>query len=334
MLRQRQTEHLIVATRCTFWSLVGYLAALVISVPMPVHAAENSVRFEKREGVLAIRIDDMEVVSYVYRDKLIPRPYFAHVKTRDGIQVTRNHPPRAGQDATDHVGLHTGIWFSFGDLNGFDYWRLKARTEHVRFSTEPTGGTGKGRFTVLNRYLSTDEKAIVCEETCQYTIECVSSGYLLEIASEFRPEKSDLVFGDQEEMGLGIRVATPLAVDRKLGGRILDSAGRRNGAEVWGKTAEWCDYSGPMSNRWVGLTVLTGPENFRASWSHARDYGLLTMNPFGRHAFTKQEPSRVIIKPGELLRLQYGVVVHSSAAEADYKPEAAFRGFAKIPKPE
>jgi hypothetical protein len=129
---------------------------------------------------------------------------------------------------------------------------------------------------------------------------------------------------------LGIRLATPLAVDRKAGGRILDSVGRRNGGEVWGKTAEWCDYSGPLEGQWVGMTVLTGPENFRPCWSHARDYGFLTMNPFGRNAFTKQGPSRVVVKPGEVLKLRFGVAVHSSKKEGDFNPDDVYREFAKL----
>lgn len=295
-----------------------------------VTAAEPAVvMVEGREGELSIRLGDQEVATYVYRDKSVPRPYFANVKTAGGVQVTRQHPPRPGQDAVDHVGLHTGIWLSFGDLNGCDYWRLKARTEHVRFISQPEVRSGSCEFAVLNRYLSTDGQSTVCEETCRYKITAIPAGYLIEMESEFRPGQSELVFGDQEEMGLGIRLATPLTVDRKLGGRILDSAGRRNGGEVWGKTAEWCDYAGPLAGEWVGITVLTGPENFRPCWSHARDYGFLAMNPFGRNAFTKQEPSRIVVKPGEVFKLRYGVAVHSSKTEAEFDPANVYRTFAK-----
>lgn len=305
------------------------MSFLVWAVAAQAMSAEPNVVFERRQDALTIRLGEVEVASYVFRDPQVPRPYFAHVKTATGTQVTRSHPPRKDQDAVDHVGLHTGIWLSFGDLSGCDYWRLKARTEHVRFVEEPAGQAGRGSFAVINRYLTTDGRSTVCEETCRYSIKTLPSGYLIEIASEFRAGDTELVFGDQEEMGLGIRVATPLAVDRKQGGRILDSVGRRNGAEVWGKTADWCDYAGPLNGKWVGLTVLTGSENFRPSWSHARDYGFLAMNPFGRNAFTKQERSRVVVKSGESFRLRFGVAVHESDAESDYKPADVYREFAR-----
>lgn len=313
-----------------------WIAALVGWLSVPAQGAEPVVRFESREGELGIRLGDVEVARYVFRDAQVPRPYFVDVKTPSGIPVTRRHPPDKARDATDHVGLHTGIWLSFGDLSGCDYWRLKARTEQVRFVEEPQGTKGRGSFAVVNRYLTPDGQGTVTEETCRYVVRTVPQGYLLEIASEFRPGDRELVFGDQEEMGLGIRVATPLNVDRQQGGRILDSAGRRNGAEVWGQTAEWCDYAGPLAGpqgqRWVGLTVLAGPENFRACWSHARDYGFLAMNPFGRKAFTQQEASRVVVKPGETLKLRYGIVVHETATEAEYNAGPIYRDFALMAK--
>ena len=230
-------------------------------------------------------------------------------------------------DNTDHANLHPGIWLSFGDLNGHDYWRLKARTLHVRFLEAPTADAGVGKFKVLNHYLAVGSDAVVCAQECEVRIGKIGAGYTLSIESEFKATPGDLRFGDQEEMGLGIRVATPLAVEKKLGGRILDSEGRVNGEQVWGKTARWCDYAGPLDGDWVGMTVLTSPKNFRQSWSHARDYGFVAMNPFGLKAFTMAAKQEVIVKKGESLRLGYAVVVHESAQESGFKPQAAYEQF-------
>jgi len=313
---------------------LGLLVCCVCSAVIEVRAAEPAVQFVQRPGVLQIKLGDVAVADYVYQDKAVSRPYFAAVKTPSGIQVTRLHPPRPGVDAEDHLGLHTGIWLSFGDLSGHDYWRLKARTEHAGFVAEPQGSAGQGTFTVRNRYLATTGQETIAEEVCHYRIQTVPGGYLLDMQSEFRSERQELVFGDQEELGLGVRLATELAVDKKLGGRILDDQGRRNGSQIWGKTVHWCDYSGPLSEKWVGMTVCAGPDNFRPCWAHARDYGFLALNPFGRNAFTKGEPSRVVVKPGVVFKLRYGVIVHESATEADYDPATAYRAFAKgTPQP-
>ena len=148
---------------------------------------------------------------------------------------------------------------------------------------------------------------------------------MIGLESEFHSTDGDFSFGDQEEMGLGIRLATALAVDKKLGGRILDSEGRRNGKEIWGKQARWCDYSGPLDGSWVGMTILTSPTNFRPSWTHARDYGFVAMNPFGVKAFTKQPRQDVTVKKGESLKLRFAVIVHETDREEQYDPESTYR---------
>lgn len=306
--------------RWRFGLIVVFLARIASADPGPIelHSTDSAV---------TMRVGAVDALTYVFRDPAVSRPYFAPVRTLSGLQISRNHPPQADQDKTDHLGLHTGIWLSFGDINQNDYWRLKARTEHVKFISPPEIEAGVGRWTVLNRYLSADGKSTVCFETAGYCVELVPQGYLLRMTSEFRADKDEVVFGDQEEMGLGIRVNSKIAVEKKLGGRLLDSEGRRNGGEVWGKTSDWCDYSGPLDGRWVGITLFSSPDNFRPSWNHARDYGFLAVNPFGRAAFTKGEPSRVVIPPGETLTLHFGVYVHESADESGCSLKDLYRQY-------
>jgi hypothetical protein len=116
-------------------------------------------------------------------------------------------------------------------------------------------------------------------------------------------------------MGLGIRLATPLAVAN--GGRIIDSEGRRDEAQVWGKTAQWCAYSGEVDGKPVGIALMPDPANFRRCWFHARDYGLLAANPFGRNAFMGGEKSRVVVPRRTTLRLRYGLLVFDGSPDLD-----------------
>lgn len=289
-----------------FACLSWYSLAFAVEPTLSLTTADNSV---------AVQIGTVEVLRYVHRDPAVPRPYLAPVKTLSGLQVSRNHPPVEGQDKADHPGMHTGLWLSFGDLSGHDYWRLKAKTVHQRFAESPSVQQNAARWSVVNHYLATDSDQAISEETAHYRVSLQPDGYQLELSSEFRPLIDEIVFGDQEEMGLGMRLHTPLAVDSKLGGRILDSDGRRNGAQVWGRTSAWCDYSGPLNGRWVGMTVFSDPANFRPSWNHARDYGLLVVNPFGQKAFTGGEASRLRVKRGETLKLRFRVLVHESDSE-------------------
>ena len=263
---------------------------------------------EKRKQI-ELRIGGSTFAHYVFQDPVITRPYFCNVRTPSGIQVTRNHPIKAG-DTDDHPTMHPGIWLAFGDLSGHDYWRLKATVEHVRFVEKPrTVATGHQSFTVENAYRSTDGLLTVCSETCKYDLFAVNNGTLLVASSEFSGTEK-FYFGDQEEMGLGVRLATPIAVNQKKGGRILDSERRLNGGEVWGKRAAWCDYSGTVQGHSIGIAIFPSPKNFRKSWWHARDYGFVAANPFGKAAFEKGEKSKTIVHPGSTVRIQFGVFVH------------------------
>jgi hypothetical protein len=312
--------------------------ALAACIPLHVHVAvaraeQPLVAFRPRAGELKIEVEGRPFATYVFHDARIPRPYFAHVHTRDGIQVTRNHPPKPGVDPADHAELHPGIWLAFGDLSGADFWRNKARVEHVGFRDGPSASDRRGTFSVRNRYV--DGRREVCREDCRYTIVDDPAGVFLIADSAFAGDEP-FAFGDQEEMGLGLRVASAIRVKGGRG-RMLNSDGLVNEKQIWGKAADWCDYSGPIDGRQVGMTVMPDPANFRRSWFHARDYGFVAANPFGRHALTRGETSSVRVEPGKRFRLRFGVWVHSDRDSNRPDVPAAYRRFvdllAELPRP-
>lgn len=114
------------------------------------------------------------------------------------------------------------------------------------------------------------------------------------------------------------------------GGTILDAENRRNGKQVWGNASPWCDYSGIVDGQHTGITVMCHPDNFRPSWMHARDYGVLVANPFGRKAFRKGPASKVVVKPGSSFRLRNGVLVHADAQGKRPDLKAAFADYIRF----
>ena len=298
------------------------------------------VEFAQEPGKIEIAVGGESLATYVYSDPKITRPYFAHVHAPGGTQVTRHHPPIDGQDTLDHPEFHPGIWMAFGDINGNDYWRLKARVEHAAIVEQPAGGAGEGSFAVRNRYVDAfDTQKVVCSELCKFRILARPAGTLLLWDSTFTGD-DEFSFGDQEEMGLGIRVATPMRVEAGDGslppgtGTMTDSEGRMNGAQIGGNSAEWCDYNGTVDGKHVGMTIFCHPGNFRPSWFHARDYGFVAANAFGRAAFKKGEPSKVVVKPGEEFRLRYGILIHADAPGSDPDLAAAYQDYLKVTKEE
>ena len=170
---------------------------------------------------------------------------------------------------------------------------------------------------------------LICREVSRQTFLTRPGGYFLLWDSTFSAER-EFYFGDQEEMGLGLRMATPIAVKSEKGGRIRDSEGRKNEKAIWGKTAAWCDYSGPIDGKFAGITIMPHPDNFRPCWWHARDYGFVAANPFGRAAFSAGPPSKVVVRPGADLRLRFGILIHASENEEDVDLAVAYQDYLAI----
>ena len=63
---------------------------------------------------------------------------------------------------------------------------------------------------------------------------------------------------------------------------------------------------------------------------HARNHGFMAANPFGRKAMKRGDESKVIVEPGESLKLRYGIWIYASRRDADVDIEAVHRKFVQI----
>jgi hypothetical protein len=292
--------------------MTRFLCSLMVLLLVPEPAASDPVParvgFSARpaQGEVDVVLSNRAIATYVYNDARTARPFFRSLKTPTGFPVTRNHPPVAGADPTDHADMHPGLWMAFGDLSGNDFWRNKGpRVLHDRFISEPAGGDSRGGFTVTNRYV-VNERTIAREIT-RFTILAQASGYLLVWDATLTPEGDGCEFGGQEEMGLGLRVATPITA-KHGSGRITNSRGDVNEKGTWGKVADWCDYSAAIGARHIGVTLMADPAG-RKIWFHSRDYGLLVANPFGTRA---GGPERHHLARDQSLRLRFGICIRET----------------------
>ena len=249
------------------------------------------------------------LAEYVFRDTTILRPYFANLKTLSGLQVTRNYPPVPGKDATDHATMHPGLWLAFGDVHGSDFWRNGGTIKHLRFKTQPEVKEGRLTFSTESELLSAGND-LICTVVNRFVMRGGGTEWSLIWDATFESSQSDFSFGDQEEMGFGARVATPLT--EKNGGVILSSKGKRTARATWGQSAAWCDYSGRLGDNHVGITLMASPDNFRKSWWHNRNYGVFVANPFGRAAMKQGKKSTVSVAEGNSFRIVFGASIHES----------------------
>ena len=282
---------------------MGIVIAVILA---SASLAQTPARFSIAPGDhrFDIALDSKPFATYVYQDATIPRPFFCNVRAADGTPITRPHPTNPDDD---HQNLHPGIWLAFGDISGFDYWRNASPIQHDKFVEDPKAEGDTLRFTVLNRYMGDDKT--VCLETGTIVLRAMPQGVQMEWTSTFRPDGTPFTFGDQEEMGLGFRMADPFTVDPGNGSFITDT-GLRNEAQVWGKTAKWCDYSGIANGIRYGIALLASPLNIRPCWMHSRDYGFLSANVFGENAMTGGPKNATRVEVGKELTLRYGLLIH------------------------
>jgi hypothetical protein len=205
--------------------------------------------------------------------------------------------------------MHPGLWLGFGALGGSDFWRNKGVMEHVGFVVRPESQDGVIRF--VTECLLKDESGRVLGRMQHHLRVDIQEGQRrIRWEAELFADSGDVVFGDQEEMGFGARVATGLT--EKSGGRIMNSEGLETAAGTWGRAADWCDYSAEVDGERLGILLLASPRNFRRSWWHNRDYGVFVANAFGRAAMGQGSRSEWVVKRGERVWLGYGAVLHDN----------------------
>jgi len=274
-------------------------------------------------GQLQIRLDDSDIAEFHFQHNRVRRPFFSAVKTRSGEQVSRRYPPEAGVDPTDHADMHPGLWLAFARLNEISFWHNSgAHVEHVGFVTAPDV-KGALTFATRDRYVTRDGD-VICRQNTRYRFVTDPDGWRVDIDAQFTSD-NEFHFGVREEMGLGIRVATPIRV-KDGNGMILSSTGGRDEKGTWGKVARWWDYAGKIGNKRVGMMIMV-PEEGRDVWSHSRDYGVLVANPFPVDV-KQNRKQRVDVNPGDSFRLRFGVLVHDSDVDKPLDRQAAWKRYA------
>lgn len=238
-----------------------------------------------RPGVLEIRLSERDVAEYRF-GKDLPKPYFYPVLGPDGKSMTEDAPP-------DHVHHHS-VFFSYDEVGDYHFWREGkggGPIRHERFLQIYDQEDCPG-FTSVNAWIGGHKPILRDTRTIRF-LPLEKGEYLIDISISLRAADNSVTIGSTKEGGLpGLRVAPELRVS--AGGRMVNSEGKVNEKECWGKRANWVDYTGPRPDgSWVGIAFMAHPSNrpYPPAW-HARDYGLLAAN------YTNWDKP-VTLEPGE-----------------------------------
>lgn len=275
----------------------------------------DGVSVKKVDSAVEFYINGEFVTAYRYGDA--PKPYFYPLIGPTGKAVTRHFPMRKDipGESTDHLH-HRSMWFTFGDVNGIDFWAERAKSGSIQHRSFEAieGGRVFGRVAAICDWIAPDGRRVV-EDRRELTIYCVNGARLLDFNVTLNARYEDVKFGDTKEGMFGLRVACSMRVEGG-GGHIVNSCGDKD-ATAWGKRAEWCDYYGSVDGDTVGIAVFDHPQNFRhpAYW-HVRTYGLFAVNPFGMRSFTGVGDGSYTLRKGTSLTFRYRVFIHMGDTQA------------------
>jgi Methane oxygenase PmoA len=257
------------------------------------------------------------------------KPYLAPLRSASGKIVTRHYPmEQIPGESRDHLH-HTGLWFSYDDVNGTKLW------ENDPSYTKPHIGRIVVRsaewrgdvLTAVMEWRDPDGKALLIENR-KMTFPADPKLRIIDFQIGLTAASQDVTLGDTKEGAFAIRLAEPFT-ERK-GGKMVDADARVGMAKVWGKRSNWVDYTAVVDGEQLGVAMFDHPSNPRhPTYWHARDYGLFALNPFGQNAFDPdKEQSHWKLPKGQMISFRWRVVIHPGDAESGHVADL-YQEFAK-----
>ncbi len=273
--------------------------------------------------------------SYHYGKQWV-RPFLHPVIGPHGRGVTRSWPISDGVEGeSQDRPHHKSIWVGYGACNKVNNWSETGEhgwQRHHSFTNEFSGPV-YGRLTAKIDWC-THAGRKQFEEIRDMRFHALPGGErLFDFNVTLCMTEARVVFHDTREGGLlAVRAAT--ALEAAQGGCIENGYGGIGEVETWGRRAPWCDRSGTIDGKMLGLAVFDHETNPRypTNW-HVRDYGLMTANCFGlRHYRPKDKVKGDMVFPkGSQTTWRYRVFIHRGDASKG-KVKARFLDYIVPPR--
>lgn len=297
--------------------LTAFCIAAVISASGLLRAADFTVT--KDDSGVVVKIDGQLFTHYLVKSGA--KPILWPVVGPTGKEMTRAWPMREGNqdEKTDHVHQRS-FWFTHGNVNGVSFWdEMKNHGDINHLEFVKVEGGSKPIIVTRNEWVGPDGKKI-CQDVRTLRFGADAAARWIDFDVTVNATNGPVTFGDTKEGAFGVRVAGTMNVDKKLGGKILNSEGQTDDA-AWGKPAAWVDYLGPVQGETLGIAILNHPSSFRypSHW-HVRTYGLFAANPFGLRDFYGKDSGKegtYTIPAGESMTLRYRVLLHKGDTSVD-----------------
>ena len=315
------------------------MTKLLFSLALSVAAASAQVKIVA-PGAGASRIhiviNRKPYADFVMKSDEAMKPYLYPLRAASGTIVTRYWPMEkvSAIEPVDHQHQR-GVWFGPDEVNSFDFWNNEATYTTpnrglIKLSKLGELKSGKKEGSIAAKFDWMDPKGVtIVEESRVMRFHNLPGLRIVDF--EIDLTAIDRVkFGDGKDCCFGIRIAPQLQENKVIKtkgqpdatipgppGVISNSDGKKTEKEVWGKPADWVDYSGEINGEKLGIAIFDNPKNSRRARCHVRSYGLFAANPFGVSAFSgdKLQNGSVTLEPGDKLHFKYRVVIHPGSTD-------------------
>ena len=315
---------------------------------------------KEAEKKVDVMIGGKLFTSYCWPDNVM-KPVLYPVMTSEGTEITRGYPmnPRAGE-RVDHPH-HIGIWFNYGDVDGFDFWNNSTAIpadkksgygtiKHMKIN-QLKEGNGEALMVTTESWIDPSGKELLSEKT-EYHFIAKGSTRIIDRVATLTANGKAVVMKDNKEGMIAIRVARQLELPSKdevimtdaqgnpttvkkmsndgVTGSFRSSEGVKDDA-VWSTRGKWMDLNGTIGNEKIAIVICDHPKNqsYPTYW-HARGYGLFAANPLGWSVFTKgKDTLNYAIPAGKSSIFRYRFIIHSGADLTDSEINGYADEFAK-----
>lgn len=323
--------------------------------------AQSEVKLVKNENEqrVDVLIGGQLFTSYIY-PSATKKPVLYPLRTAKGTVVTRGFPleSRPGE-RIDHPH-HVGLWFTYGDVNGLDFWNNSdsiAPDKRNEYGTivhkkinKTTDGKDKGELEVTAEWVTPEGTALLREDT-RFVFSGDANARSIERITTLTALTQEVLFRDNKEGMLGIRVARQLEHPSNKPELFTDASGQvtnvpsmnnegvtglyhssegKQGDDVWGTRGKWVNLAGTMNGENISLVIMDHPKNVgHPTYWHARGYGLFAVNNLGQKAMSNgKEELNFKLAPGKSVTFRHKVLIHSGEQLQDGQIKTAYQKFA------
>jgi hypothetical protein len=301
--------------------------------------SSHPTRLIESDDGIEVRIAGKFFAKYNFQK--FSQPIIWPVQAPGKIRMLRNYPLKDGTpgEAKDHPH-HRAIFIGHQGMSGSNYWHNQNKNagtvEHLKV-IESRSGEDRALIKTLNAWKDSEGKTIGAD-TRTMTFGGDDIARYLDLEINMHATNQNIVFEEFKDGFVGIRTHPDLRLTpspkhgvNQVFGKARNSEGVE-GKSIWGKRADWVHYYGTVEGKEAGIAFFSHPSNItkkaEKSWWHARDYGLISANPFA--------PTKIggngehTIKKGQSLKLRYRFIFHRGPAK-DAKIGQRFSEYAKDP---